>query len=141
MQEATQEQAAKPVLYAVIELFGHARVAGAVSEQNFGGANLIRVDVPEVTFTRTVWDEDEKGYRKDTRTIAAHTRSLGGGSVYAINWCDEETARVAAHSIHDEPLEPYSVRKSIDQIVSGPASRMLPAGRDADEEDRDQIPY
>ena len=131
------EEPNKPALFAVIELFGHARVAGAISEQQFGGASLIRVDVPEITFTQTVWDDGKGGYRKDTRTIAAHTRSLGGGSVYAINWCDEETARVAAHAIHDEPLEPYSVRKSIDSIVAGTARALPRPGRDEDrEEDR-----
>ena len=30
----------KPTLYAVIELFGHARVAGAVSEQQFGALRI-----------------------------------------------------------------------------------------------------
>jgi hypothetical protein len=76
-----------------------------------------------------------------TRTIPAHTRSLGAGSIYAINWSDEETARLAAHSIRDEPLKPYSAREAL-EAIGGPQLRMLPrAGTDDDEEDRDEIPY
>jgi hypothetical protein len=133
------EETTKPVLFAVIELFGHARVAGAVSEQNFGGANLIRVDVPEVKFTTTDYDapRTEGGYPKVTRTIPAHTRSFGAGAIYGINWCDEETARVAAHSIRDEPLQPYSVREALASLPEEHRNRLLPApGRLGEDEDR-----
>lgn len=32
----------------VLELFGHQRIAGYVSEYNFAGSSFVRVDVPEV---------------------------------------------------------------------------------------------
>jgi hypothetical protein len=142
MPEETNAEQSKPVMYAVIELFGHARVAGAVSEQNFGGANLIRVDVPEVKFTEVDYESPRgpDGYAKVTRAIPAHTRSLGAGSVYAVNWCDEETARLAAHSIRDEPLKPYSVREALEAIGGAQLRLRAPSGTD-DEEDRDEIPY
>ena len=33
--------------WAVLELFGHQRLAGLVSEVQLGGASFVRVDVPE----------------------------------------------------------------------------------------------
>jgi hypothetical protein len=130
------EETTKPVLYAVIELFGHARVAGAVSEQNFGGANLIRVDIPEVKFTAVDYDAPRgpDGYEKVARTIPAHTRSLGAGAIYGINWCDEETARIAAHSIRDEPLKPYSVREALASLPEEHRNRLLPGPQIEEEE-------
>lgn len=143
-EEATQ-QPAKPVMYAVVNLFGHQRVAGAVTEQNFGGASFVRVDVPEVAFTAVDYEAPRgpDGYQKVSRTIPAHTRSFGAGAIYGIDWCDEETARLAAHSIRDEPLKPYSVREAIESmretraILPGPRAA---AGMD-DDQDRDEIPY
>lgn len=115
------EQAA--TMYAVVELFGHQKIAGAVSEQTFGGSTLVRVDVPEIQFQEkdyNSWDEDKREYPVTQRTIAAHTRSFGPGAIYSINWCDEETAKAAARSIQHEPLKPYSAREAIEQLRSTP---------------------
>lgn len=109
--QQTQEPQAPPALWAIVELFGHQRIAGRISEQTFGGASLVRVDVPEV----------EKG----GRTIRAHTRSFGGGAIYAVNWCDEETARLAAASIEHEPMSPYSVRSAIESLPDDQRQRLL----------------
>jgi hypothetical protein len=32
--------------YCILELFGHNKIAGLVTEQSLGGTNFIRVDVP-----------------------------------------------------------------------------------------------
>jgi hypothetical protein len=111
-----------------------------VSEQQFGGANLVRVDIPEVTFTAVDYDAPRgpDGYAKVTRSIPAHTRSFGGGAIYGINWCDEETARLAAHSIRDEPLKPYSVREALEAIGSSQLRQLPRPGTDLDP---DETPY
>jgi hypothetical protein len=59
-------------LFAVIELFGHARVAGEITESPLGGGALIRVTVPECNGR------------------PAHTRDVNSKAIYAITYCDRE---------------------------------------------------
>ena len=107
--------------FAIVELFGHARIAGRISEQTFGGAALVRVDVPEVTYT-------ERGYGEQpdiTHTIAAHTRSLGGTAIYSINWVDEAAAKLAAQSIKHRPIQPYSMESALREMTDRDRQQLL----------------
>ena len=52
-------------------------------------------------------------------------RSFGGGAIYAVNWCDEQTARLAAVSIEHEPVSPYSVRSAIEALPDEQRQRLL----------------
>jgi hypothetical protein len=113
-------------LFAVVELFGHARIAGQIGEQTIGGVSFVRVDVPEVR--STPWHAPEEEPKE--HVIAAHTRSFGAAAIYSINWCDEETARVAAHDIQHEPLKPYSLRTAINNMAAPERHRLLTARRD-----------
>lgn len=118
-------------LHAIVELFGHQRIAGQISEQTFGGVSFVRVDVPELKPTP---DSD----RRDARPrIAAHTRSFGAGAIYSINWCDEDTALVAAHEIRHQPMQPYSVRDAINALPDGDRHRLLTSHREPDLGDDD----
>lgn len=114
--------------FAIVELFGHARIAGRISEQVFGGTALVRVDVPEVTYI-------EKGYCGEpdrTVTLPAHTRSFGGSAVYSINWCDEAAAKLAAQAIKHRPIQPYSMESTLREmtdrdrqvLLAGPAAHI-----------------
>lgn len=105
---AAPEQDA-PAQWAILELMGHQRLAGRVTQQTFGGANLIRVDVPEVVTTGRRYVAGEPQDVMDV--IPAHTRSLGASSIYSINWCDEAAATIAAHSIRHQPIVPYGRRR------------------------------
>ena len=80
----------QPAMFAIVELFGHQRVAGRISEQSFGGDSFVRVDVPEVSFEERDYGDE----RLQTRVIQAHTRTFGAKAIYAINWCDEQTAAI-----------------------------------------------
>lgn len=66
--EALSASGAKEILRSAMHyryLFGHARIAGRISEQVLCGQSFVRVDVPQV------------------RTIAAHTRSFGADAIYS----------------------------------------------------------
>lgn len=74
--------------WAIVELFGHQRCAGRISEQTIGGETFIRVDIPK---------SDGSEY----------TRLFGKGAIYCINICEEATAREYASRTY-APLQPYT---------------------------------
>ena len=82
--------------WAIVELFGHARIAGKVSEASIGGCSFVRVDVP---------NDHEEGFK--------YTRYFGNGAIYALNPVDEKIARVAATSIDAEPVNVYSLQRAL----------------------------
>lgn len=122
--DTQQQEHQQPALFAIVELFGHQRVAGRVSQQVFGGASFVRVDVPAIDVEERDY-VDGQGYVTTRREIQAHTRSFGAAAIYAINWCDETTAAIAARSIKHEPLSPYSVKSAIDALPDDQRHRLL----------------
>jgi hypothetical protein len=102
---------------------GHQRLAGRVSQHSFGGAALIRVDVPEVITTGIEYVD---GLRCEvTSVIPAHTRSLGAASIYGINWCDEAAAVLAAHSIRHQPINPYGLASVLREMPESQRAKVL----------------
>jgi hypothetical protein len=79
--------------WAIIELFGHNKLAGKCSEQNIAGANMLRVDVPE------------------TDKNPAFTRLLGHAAIYAINPVTEEVATHWAKMLQSAPISAWDVRE------------------------------
>lgn len=77
--------------WAIVELFGHQRIAGRVTEANVGGCHFIRLDVPA------------------TKDAPAFTRLLGQGAIYAINIVTEEIARLAAEAFRAAPVNVYEI--------------------------------
>lgn len=73
--------------WCIVEVMGHSRFAGRVTEQAVGGCSFIRVDVPEC----------------DGRS--AFTKLLGGGSIFALTPCTEQVARAAGRSFRARPYE------------------------------------
>lgn len=78
-------------LWAIVEVMGHKRFSGHVSEQSIGGASFIRVDVPA------------------TKRAAAFTKLLGAASIYCISPCSEEIAKADAESNVGNPLSELSL--------------------------------
>lgn len=88
--------------WAIVELFGHQRIAGKVSEEVIGGSSFVRVDVPAI--------EDQ----------AAFTKLYGGSAIYAITPTDEATAMRAVSSFRVVPVEMWRlVSVEPARIVSG----------------------
>lgn len=79
--------------WAVVELFGHKRMAGHVSSQAVAGGSMVRIDVPETP--------------ADMRPMTpAYTKLVGVAAVYGITPVSEEIARRAAREIErwNDPL-------------------------------------
>lgn len=75
--------------WAVVEIFGHERIAGEVSEQSIAGTNMLRVDVPAVG------------------AQPAFTRFYGHGAIYSIQPVSEDIARRAAGAMQVRPVNVY----------------------------------
>lgn len=86
--------------WAVVELFGHQRIAGELSDHLIGGDSFVRIDVPDVTVPAG---------DGATRVIPAHTKLFGGKAVYSVAFVDEGTALAAAHSIRHQPISSYTL--------------------------------
>lgn len=83
--------------WAILELFGHQRIAGKVSEQTIGGCAFVRVDVP---------GDEELG-------IQPFTKLFGNGAIYAISITDEETARAMVKHCRLKPIDRWSIQDMI----------------------------
>lgn len=81
--------------WAIVELFGHQRIAGLVSEQAVGGCSFVRVDVPH------------------TKASPEWTKLLGNGAIYAINFVTEEVAKLAAESYQVAPVSPWQLTEGM----------------------------
>ena len=81
--------------WAVVEVMGHKRFAGFVTEQTIAGAAFVRVDVPQVQV-------DAGG-----ETLPAFTKLLGAASIYALTPCTEETARAFAAKMRERAFATY----------------------------------
>lgn len=115
-----------PKLWAIVELFGHARIAGAVSEYSFGGATFTRVDVPDVTFPDQQYVDGKRALV--TRTIAGHTKLLGSNSIYSLAFVDEAAALAAAHAIKHEPVKAYQLREVLESLSLAERKALLAPG-------------
>lgn len=128
----TMQQTEKFDLWCVVELFGHAKIAGKCTEQNIAGTNMLRVDVPETT------------------EQPAFTRFFGSSAIYAINPVDEATARFYAERLEQKPIESYDVKKMLEKndklrlALTVGEQREVPVGQDGIEdsfEDEDDRPF
>ena len=77
--------------WAIVELFGHSRIAGLVSEQVIGGCAFVRVDVPA------------------TKGAPPFTKLYGQGAIYAISFVDKDIALAAAESMRERPITVYNL--------------------------------
>ncbi len=77
--------------YALVEIMGHHRYAGRITEEVIAGAAMLRIDVPEVDAT------------------PAFTKYFGAQSIYAITPTTEELARAMAGRLRAEPVSVYGL--------------------------------
>ena len=109
--------------WGIVEVMGHKKFAGHITEQPIAGSALVRVDVPEVTV---------KG-RDYEIVVPAFSKLIGAGSIYCITPTTEEIARRCAVEIARFDSDPIPVRL--------PAERQLAASvpSHGDENDFDDL--
>jgi hypothetical protein len=78
--------------WGIVELMGHQRIAGRISEQVIGGGNLLRVDVPD--------GEDQ------FRTVF-----YGSSAIYALHVTDEAAARAACKGMGTRPAYAWELER------------------------------
>jgi hypothetical protein len=78
--------------WCIVELLGHVRMAGFVTEEELFGAKLGRIDLP----------------RADGTTA---TQFFGGGSIYRLTPTTEEIARAVAKQNEPEPAQRWELPK------------------------------
>lgn len=87
--------------WAIVEVMGHSRYAGFVTEQAIGGSSFTRVDVPEV-----------EGF-------PAFTKLFGQGSIFCITPVGEQEARNAAANFRSRPVDVYYVQPRAEPAAIG----------------------
>lgn len=76
--------------FAILELMGHRRLAGYVSEQEIAGAGMIRIDIP-----------GEQGL--------ATTQLYSPSALYCLTPTTEEVARALATRHQPKPVQPWEL--------------------------------
>ena len=99
--------------WAIVELFGHTRIAGHVSEFVVGGMSFVRVDVPEVG--------DVQGF----------TKLYGPSAIYSITFVDEETAVHVTEVTAPQPITIYKLQ----------TQRRLSDGHNDDYDSDEDVPW
>lgn len=100
--------------WALVEVMGHQRYAGKVTEQAIGGCNFVRVDVPDIP------PVNGEGAR------AGFTKLLGQSSIFAITPVTEATARKMAAQYHNAPVTVFD---------ASPGRPALPSFLDRDDDE------
>lgn len=85
--------------HAIVELMGHARIAGKVSEQVIAGAAMLRVDVPQ------------------TAEQTPFTKFYAPNAIYCITPVEEHIAQAAAERFQERPIQPWVLNFSAPQLV------------------------
>ena len=111
----TEEKPAPAGMWAIVEIFGHQRIAGFMSEHVIAGQGFVRVDVPEVPAA------------SGDGIVAAHSKLYGPGAIYAINPVDEALARMAAGQIRHAPVDSYGLRDALRNMPDEHRKRLLAA--------------
>lgn len=103
---------------ALVELFGHTRIAGKVSEHALGGNVMIRIDVP------------------DTKRIPSYTKFVNPSAIYALNPITEEMMQKLAEEIKAKPIESFDLREVQRKLMAEveEAKKQLPKGQGWPEE-------
>lgn len=111
--------------WAILEVMGHVKLAGLVSEQVIAGHAFVRIDVPDVP------------------GADAFTRFFGAGSIYSITPVAEPIAREYAGHLQASPVTIYgdsALARALRQPALPMPERVRPARPMPDDEIYDDDP-
>lgn len=110
-------------LWGIVEVMGHARYAGRISEYTALGVPLVRVEIPANA-------EDQ---------VPAHERLLGASSIFRITPTTEAVARSVARQCADRPLSvwdfPADLRARLEHHTGGDSHPLQDDDGDLDDEE------
>lgn len=106
--------------WALVELMGHSRIAGRVTEQEIGGSKFVRVDVPATEGTQSL------------------TKFYGPSAIYAITPMTEDTARGLAARIDAAPVSAWDAQRLLAK-PSHPSIAAVDQDDDDEAADEEQI--
>ncbi|MDE3068254.1 MAG: acetyltransferase [Verrucomicrobiota bacterium] len=84
--------------WALVELFGHQKIVGKVTEATLAGGAFLRVDVPEYNGS------------------PAFTRFYGPGAIYSINPIGEQMARDLMEHYRHEPVSRWELPQIAEKV-------------------------
>jgi hypothetical protein len=90
--------------WAIVEIMGHQKFAGRVSEQIVAGSALLRIDIPA--------QGEQVGF----------TKLFGMSSVYAITPTTEQIATAVASKLRQVPIGIYDLPESMQAKLRAPAA-------------------
>ncbi len=100
--------------WCIVEIYGHQKYAGMVSEAEIGGCKFVRVDIPAENET------------------PAFTKFFGQGAIFSMTPVSEAVAVQVAKSHRRPPVEPWDFPK-----LASTASPLHRSGEEPDEHDCD----
>lgn len=103
-------------MWAMVELMGHVKMAGRISEESHFGTVLLRCDIPQGS---------DGGY---------FTQWYGGSAIYRITPISEAVARAFADSHQPQPVRPY-------ELAALPRPERFYDDEDDDGDDSGGVPF
>lgn len=86
-----EQQQEKFEAWGLLELFGHQRLAGRLTDQTIGVCHFIRIDVPAVG------------------DVQEYTRFFTQGAIYGMTITTEDVARKLASAMRARPISQYDL--------------------------------
>lgn len=100
--------------HAIVEIMGHVRLAGRVSEAQQYGAVMLRVDIPEVPAAGAA------------AAVPGFTRFYGGGAIYSVTPTTEEIAVAFTRRARPVPVQRFDL--ALPAMASQPPDAELVGG-------------
>lgn len=102
--------------WAIVEIMGHQKFAGYLTEQTIAGAGMLRLDVPAVG------------------ELLGFTRLFNTSSVYSITPTSEEVARQVAAALKQQPVTVWDLPTEVREALRTPRLTDHKSGMRADPE-------